>query len=169
MAGSDDERTWDMTAIQATDDLAVEDLCRLLVRFDQFHVVPTDLGTRLIAVVGGGQVEGDRLDGSLLPWGGDSLVVGGDDIARMDVRTAVRTHDGATVYLTGLGRIRLDTESRDRFLAGETVTRSGLTGHLALTFETGDASTSWLNATVAIARVEELSQQHIDYRVYALA
>lgn len=158
-----------MTAIQTTDDLAVEDLCRLSVRFDQFHVFPTELGTRLIAVIGGGQVEGARLGGSLLPWGGDSLVIGGDGIARMDVRTAMRTHDGATVYLTGLGRIQLDSDSRDRFLAGETVTRGGLTGHLALTFETGDASTSWLNATVAIARVDELSQQHIDYRVYALS
>lgn len=158
-----------MTAIQAVDDLAVEDLGRLTVRFEQFHVFPTELGSRLIAVVAGGQVEGSRVQGVLLPYGGDSLLVGGDGVVRMDVRVAVRTTDDATVYCTGLGRVQLNRQARDRFLAGETVTRGELSGHLALTFETGDVSASWLNATVAVARVEELSQQHIVYRVYGLS
>jgi hypothetical protein len=150
------------------DQLAARALCDLSIRFDQFQMFPTVLGTRLIAVGGGGEVRGPRLNGEVLPGGGDWLLATGR-VARMDVRASIRTPDGEMLYVTGVGRAEILDDARDRFLAGETVADEGVRSRLALTFEAGDGAWGWLNGTVAIGVVSELSQRHIHYHVYELA
>jgi Protein of unknown function (DUF3237) len=157
-----------VTSTSAIDQLAVSELCELSVGFDQFQTFPTALGTRLIAVARGGRVEG-RLEGEVLPGGGDWLMFGADGIARMDVRASIRTTDGEMLYMTGLGRAEIVDGARDRFLAGDTMTSADVRSRLALMFEAGAGEYAWLNATVAVGMVTELSQRHIHYRVHAVA
>lgn len=158
-----------MTTTHATDALAVSELCALSVGFDQFQIFPTALGTRLIAVTSGGRVDGPRLVGEVLAGGGDWLLVGADGTARMDVRASIRASDGGMVYMTGLGRAEIVAGARDRFLAGDTVADDEVRSRLALIFEADAGPHAWLNATVAVGLVSELSQRHIRYRVYAVA
>jgi hypothetical protein len=158
-----------VTTTSAIDQLAVRELCELSVGFDQFQIFPTALGTRLIAVASGGRVVGPSLEGQVLPGGGDWLFFGADGIARMDVRASIRTTDDEMLLMSGLGRAEIVDEARDRFLAGETVTHGEVHSRLALTFEAGAGVYGWLNATVAVGLVSELSQHHIHYRVYAVA
>jgi Protein of unknown function (DUF3237) len=158
-----------VTTTCPTDQLAVRELCGLSIRFDQFQIFPTTLGTRLIAVASGGQVDGPCLEGEVLPGGGDWLFFGADGIARMDVRASIRTAGGEMVYMTGQGRAEILGEARDRFLAGETVSQDEVRSRLGLVFETGGGVHRWLNAAVAVGLVNELSQRHIDYRVYVMA
>lgn len=138
------------------------------VRFDQFQIFTTALGTRLIAVGGGGEIHGQRISGEVLPGGGDWLLATGP-VARMDVRASIRTTDGEMLYMTGVGRAEILDDARDHFLAGKTVTDEGVRSRLALTFEVGDGAYGWLNATVAIGLVSELSRRHIHYHVYDVA
>jgi len=156
-------------ATSAIDELAVSEICDLSAGFDQFQIFPTTLGTRLIAVTSGGRVDGPRLNGEVLPGGGDWLLFSPDGTARMDVRASIRTSDGEMLYMTGLGRAEIVDGARDRFLAGETVGHDEVRSRLALLFEADAGTYGWLNNTVAVGLVSELSQHHIHYRVYAVA
>jgi Protein of unknown function (DUF3237) len=151
--------------------LDADELFTLSIDFADFQAYPTALGTRLVAVVAGGRVAGPRLDGEVMPGGGDCLLLGPDGVARMDVRATVRTSGGDMLYLTGQGRTRLLDGARDHFVGGETVTeRDGqLHSRLALLFEVAAGEHGWLNSAVAVGLVSELSQHHIEYRCYGIA
>ena len=145
--------------------LPVEHLCDFHIEFQAMHTFTTPVGTRMIAVVERGTVEGERLRGEFLPGGGDWIVVDADRVARLDVRATMRTHDGALVYVTTTGRALLPDEAAGRLLAGETIGSQDMYARTAPLFETGADAYSWLNPTVTIA-VNELSLRHVHYRVY---
>jgi Protein of unknown function (DUF3237) len=148
-----------------TTSLPVEHLCDFRIEFQAMHMFATPVGTRMIAVVEHGTVEGERLRGEFLAGGGDWILVGADRVARLDVRATMRTHDGAMVYVTVTGRALLSDEAAVRLRAGETVGVQDVYARTAPLFETGADSYSWLNSTVTIA-VNELSLRHVHYRVY---
>ena len=52
-------------------------------------------GTRNIFEVTGGTFEGSRLRGTILPGGGDWLLIDAEGIGRLDVRATLETDDGA--------------------------------------------------------------------------
>jgi hypothetical protein len=84
------------------------------------------------------------------------------------VRATVRTHDDALVHVTSTGRVALG-EVRDRFLAGETIAYGDMYARTAPLLETGADAYRWLNGTVTVGLVVELSLEHIHYQVYGLA
>jgi hypothetical protein len=151
----------------ATTALAVEHLCDFAIRFQTMQTFSTPLATRMIAVVDHGTVEGPRLRGEFLPGGGDWITVGSDRVARLDVRTTIRTHDDELVFVTVTGRATLSDDAIARLLAGQTIGWNEMHARSAPLFETGAAGYSWLNSTVAIA-VNELSLNHVHYRIYSV-
>lgn len=150
------------------DALPVEYLFDLAIDFDPMQIYPSPLGTRMVAVVRQGTARGPRLDGEVLPGGGDWLVVGSDGVARIDVRATLRAVDGAMIHLTNTGRVRMDGDARDRFLAGERIRFAEMHARTAPLFETGSDEYAWLNHTVAIGNVVELGLDHIRYQVFAV-
>jgi hypothetical protein len=145
--------------------LPVEHLCDFQIEFQAMHTFATPVGTRMIAVVERGTVEGERLRGEFVSGGGDWILVDADSVARLDVRATMRTHDGAMVYVTVTGRALLSSEAAGRLLAGETIGWQDMYARTAPLFETGADNYRWLNSTVTIA-VNELSMRHVNYRVY---
>ncbi|MEV0389578.1 DUF3237 domain-containing protein [Nonomuraea sp. NPDC050643] len=150
-----------------TTSLAVEHLCDFTIGFQTMQTFATPLGTRMVAVIDHGTVEGPRLRGEFLPGGGDWITVGSDRVARLDVRATIRTHDDELVYLTTTGRALLSDAAIDRLFAGETIDWQKLYARTAPLFETGAENYSWLNSTVAIG-LNELSLKHVLYRVYSI-
>ena len=64
---------------------------------------PTDIGTgpygtRLVFDVTGGYFEGARLRGTLLPSGGDWLLIDAEGAGHLEVRITLETEDGARIY-----------------------------------------------------------------------
>jgi hypothetical protein len=147
----------------------LDHLFDLAVDFEPMPIYASPLGTRLDAIVRRGTAKGPRLDGEVLPGGGDWIVVGADGIARLDIRATIRTHDAETIHVTGTGRVVFDDGTRGRFLAGETIAADEMYARTAPLFETGADAYRWLNATVAAGLVVELSLEHIRYQVYALS
>ncbi|MEU4233726.1 DUF3237 domain-containing protein [Nonomuraea sp. NPDC026600] len=147
--------------------VAVERLCDFAITFQAMQTFATPLGTRMIAVVERGTVEGPRLRGEFLPGGGDWIMVGADRVARLDVRATIRTHDDELVFVTVTGRATLSDEAISRLWAGETIGWDEMHARSAPLFETGAERYAWLNSTVAIA-VNELSLKHVNYRVYSI-
>ena len=121
--------------------------------------------TRMVFVAEGGTVSGDRIQGQVLPGGGDWLRVGSDGVGRIDVRATIRTHDGELVLLTNTGVIAIAGPALERFGAGESLEWDELHARSAPLFETGAEQYAWLNSVVSVA-VHGLGPRHVDYRVF---
>ena len=65
----------------------------------------TPAGMRQIFIVKGGSVVGQRINGKILPGGGDWALVRTDGVVQLDVRATLQTDDGALIYGTYSGLI----------------------------------------------------------------
>jgi hypothetical protein len=147
------------------DTLELEHLLDIHVDLEPVQLVPSPGGTRMIFVAQGGTVSGERLSGEILPGGGDWLLVGSDRVGRIDVRTTIRTTDGALIAMTNTGVVALGDEALARFAAGEDVRCDEAYIRSAPLFETGAPAYSWLNSTVTVA-INALGPGYVDYRVF---
>jgi len=64
-------------------------------------------GTRTVVPVTGGDFEGPRLRGLVLPGGGDWLLLRSDGVLELDLRITLETDDGALITV-GVGEARPD-------------------------------------------------------------
>jgi uncharacterized protein DUF3237 len=60
---------------------------------------PVPRGIRSIVPVMGGDFEGSRLRGKVLPGGADWLLLRGDDVLEFDLRITLETDDHALIYM----------------------------------------------------------------------
>ena len=63
-------------------------------------------GIRSIVPVTGGDFEGPRLRGKVLPGGGDWLLLRADGVLELDLRITLETDDHALIYMTFQGCVR---------------------------------------------------------------
>jgi hypothetical protein len=146
-------------------ELPVEHLCDFRVDLEPVRTIGTPVGLRMVFIAKGGRVEGPRLNGEILPGGGDWLLVGDDAIGRVDVRAVVRTDDDALIHYTARGVIRIPPEGLQRLAAGERLRFEETYVRTTPKFETADEHYSWLNELIVVGH-NELSTDHIDYRMY---
>ena len=64
---------------------------------------PTPDGIRANFYVIGGEVDGPKLKGKIVPVGADWLLIRRDGVAILDVRTTIETYNGALIYLPYTG------------------------------------------------------------------
>jgi Protein of unknown function (DUF3237) len=148
--------------------LPVDYLFEFRVEFEPAMLIyRTPFGTRIDAIAARGKAEGPRFNAEVLPGGGDWLTIPADGVARMDIRATLRADTGDYVHYTSSGRCVLDPATRDRFLAGRTITRDEMYGRASPLFETSSDDYRWLNETVATGVIVELSLDHIRYEIYA--
>ena len=84
------------------------------------HVVgPVGEGIRLNVYVTGGEVTGPKIQGKVLPVGGDWLTIRRDGMAVLDVRATFETHDGALIYVVYYGLTDFGEDGYENFLKGE--------------------------------------------------
>src|SRR3977135_3450937 len=67
----------------------------------KFGAVP--YGVRSFVPVAGGDFEGTRLRGKVLPGGGDWLLLRSDGVVELDLRITLETDDHALIYMTFQG------------------------------------------------------------------
>lgn len=111
-------------------------------------------GLRRVVPVLGGTFEGERLRGTILPGGADHPLIRPDGVAELDVRLALRTDDGASLYMTVLGVRTASPDVTARIAAGEDVDPALYCFREALRFETGDARLAWMNGRLFLATGE---------------
>jgi hypothetical protein len=113
-------------------------------------------GTRGAVTVAGGSFAGPRLQGEVLPPGGDWLLRRANDTLLLDVRISLLTDDGANIFMQykGIGSATVDAK------------RKLWTAPL---FETGDERYAWLNDLQAVGIGEaDVTVNLVRYNVYAL-
>ena len=119
----------------------------------------TLLGERRIVRILGGEVEGPRLRGKVLPGGADWQLVAGDGTASLEARYTIETHDGALVYVRNLALRHGPPDVLERIQRGEPVDPAEYYFRSTPRFECGDPRYAWLNRIVAVASGARLADE----------
>jgi hypothetical protein len=147
----------------------VRHVCDFSIDFEDVQYIPTGTGMRVNYIIKSGTVTGERFNGEFVPGGGDWIVLGTDQIARLDVRATIRADDGELVSITNTGRVDFRNDAaRERYFAGERVPWSDIYARSSPLFETGSEKYSWLNSVVTVA-LNGLANDHVDYEIYEVA
>ena len=109
-------------------------------------------GTRRTAPILGGQFEGPRLRGTVLPAASaDWLLLRGDGVLELDLRATLKTDDGALISMRSFGLRHGPPEVIAAIARGESVDPSTYYFRTIPRFETGHPSYAFLNNLIAVA------------------
>ncbi len=109
-------------------------------------------GTRRTAPLTGGEFEGPRLRGSVLPRGsGDWLLLRADGVLEMDLRATLRTDDGALISMRSFGLRHGPPDVMAAIARGEAVDPAAYYFRTTPRFETAHPAYVFLNHLVTVA------------------
>ena len=111
-------------------------------------------GTRLIVPVTGGDFEGPRLRGKILPGGGDWLLLRSDGVLELDLRITLETDDHALIYMTFQGLRHGPPDAIAALGRGEVVDPARYYFRTLPRFETSAETYAFLNRIVAVGAGE---------------
>jgi Protein of unknown function (DUF3237) len=149
-------------------DYIMEHLCSVTVTLESppEAIGPTPEGLRLNVYVSGGEITGPRLQGKVLPVGGDWLTIRSDGVGVLDIRATVETSDGALIYLAYKGVADAGKDGYQRFIEGNPPTLVPLRG--APTLLTSHPNYLWLNRLQCINIGEvDLENWVVGYDLYS--
>jgi hypothetical protein len=130
---------------------------RLLMTLRVIVATPQDVGAvphgaRRIVPIGGGDFEGPRLRGTVLPGGSaDWLLLRADGVLELDLRVTLRTDDGALILMKSFGLRHGPPEVIAAIGRGETVDPGSYYFRTTPRFETAHPTYAFLNRLVAVA------------------
>ena len=127
----------------------------------------TPIGDRRIAKVTGGSFTGPEMKGSILPGGGDWLLLRADGTLQLDVRVTLKTDDDALIYMTYRGFRHGPPEVMQRLNKGEEVDPSEYYFRISPFFETGTEKYDWLNRVVSVGTGHRLASGPV-YEIYQI-
>ena len=107
-------------------------------------------GYRSIVPVTGGDFEGPRLRGKVLPGGGDWLLLRSDGVLELDLRITLETDDHALIHMTFQGLRHGPPDAIAALGRGEVVDPSSYYFRTLPRFETSTETYSFLNRLVTI-------------------
>lgn len=127
----------------------------------------TPEGLRVNFYVTGGEITGNRLNGKVLPVGGDWLTIRRDGVGILDVRATLEMDDGALIYLAYTGILEIGEDGYQRFLEGELPKAPTIRG--APRFLTSHPDYLWLNRLQCVNIGEaNLEDYVVNYDLFAL-
>jgi hypothetical protein len=118
---------------------------------DILQLGKTPVGERRIINILGGQVEGPKLRGQILPGGADWQVIRADGIADIQARYTIRSESGGLVLVSSEGMRHGPPDIIAKLARGEPVDPALYYFRTLMRFETGDPGLAWMNGILAIA------------------
>ena len=107
-------------------------------------------GIRSFVPVAGGDFEGPRLRGRILPGGGDWLLLRSDGVLELDLRITLETDDRALIYMTFQGMRHGPPDAITALSRGEVVDPALYYFRTVPRFETSAEAYAFLNRIVTI-------------------
>lgn len=114
------------------------------------HFGATPYGERRVIDIGGGRIEGARLNGRILPGGADWQIVRRDGVIDLDARYAIETDSGGRILVRSDGLRHGPPEVLAALHRGEQVDASRYYFRTMMRFETADPGLAWLNRMLAL-------------------
>jgi len=111
-------------------------------------------GVRSVVPVIGGDFEGPRLRGKVLPGGGDWLLQRSDGVLELDLRITLETDDHASIYMTFQGVRHGSPDVIAALGRGEVVDPARYYFRTVPRFETSAEEYAFLNRIIAVAAGE---------------
>ena len=109
-------------------------------------------GTRWTVPITGGDFDGPRLRGSVLPGGsGDWLLLRADGVLELDFRATLRTDDGALISMRSFGLRHGPPEVMEALARGEAVDPAAYYFRTTPRFETSHPKYAFLNRRITVA------------------
>jgi len=109
-------------------------------------------GTRRTVPLSGGEFDGPRLRGTVLPQGSaDWLLLRADGVLELDLRVTLQTHDGALISMKSFGLRHGPPEVISAIARGESVDPSLYYFRTTPRFETAHPTYAFLNRIIAVA------------------
>src|SRR5205809_6901618 len=119
-------------------------------------------GTRRTAPLSGGDFEGPRLRGTVLPGGSaDWLLLRADGVLEMDLRVTLRTDDGALISMKSFGLRHGPPEAMAAIGRSETVDPATYYFRTTPRFETAHPAYTSLNRLATVASRERRAEATI--------
>ena len=141
-------------------------LMNLKVRVDTpIEVGKVLTGIRRIYNATGGEFEGDRLRGEVLPGGGEWFLQGDDGLGQPDVRLLLRTEDGAHIYVQYSGVLDFDESVLAVLTKGHSTNFGDNLFLTQLRFESSDPGYEWLCKTIAVGE-GRMHPDCVEYAIY---
>ncbi len=132
-----------------------------------YNLGKTPVADRRIAELPGGYFEGPRLRGTILPSGSDWQTVRDDGATMINVRTLLRTDDGALIGMTYQGLRHGPKEILQALAEGRPADPRSYYMRVTVVFETASDRYGWLNRIVAVAHGHRLPTGAI-YNVFEI-
>jgi hypothetical protein len=110
----------------------------------------TPYGERRVIDITGGQVEGPRFKGKILPGGADWQIVRTDGVVHLLARYTVQADGGGLILVNSEGYRHGPPEVMARLARDETVDPSLYYFRAFMRFETADPEAAWLNRILAV-------------------
>ena len=126
------------------------------------------MGRRFVGSCSGGTLDGPRLSGTILPSGGDWLLLDGDGTGHVDGRLTLRTDDGAAIFMEYRGIARATAAVGATLSKGNAPDFGAMYYMVQPRFETGDERYTWLTRVVTLAE-GRLVPGGAEYRVFETA
>ena len=111
-------------------------------------------GVRSVVPVIGGDFEGPRLRGKVLPGGGDWLLLRSDGVLELDLRITLETDDHASIYMTFQGVRHGSPDVIAALGRGEVVDPARYYFRTVPRFETSAEAYAFLNRIIAVGAGE---------------
>ena len=127
---------------------------------------PGPYGVRVYIEVGEGSLTGKRLNGTVLPGGGDWALIGADGWCRIDVRTQFETDDGAAIYAHLYGLIEMNSAVEKAFADSAETSFSDQYFRVTPRLETGDTNYEWINQSIFLGEGRFVEGFGLEYNLY---
>ena len=125
-------------------------------------------GTRRTVPITGGDFEGPRLRGSVLPGvSADWLLLRADGVLELDLRATLRTDDGGLISMTSFGLRHGPPDVIEAMARGEAVDRAAYYFRTTPRFETAHPTYAFLNHLITVATGDRRAEGPI-YTIHEL-
>ncbi len=108
------------------------------------------MGKRRIIPITGGKFAGPLLNGTILNNGADWQMVASNGLTYLDTRYALKTNDGALIYIQTRGFRYGPAEVMEELAKGNPVDPNRYYFRVYIQFETGSSRYAWLNRAIGI-------------------
>lgn len=124
-------------------------------------------GMRRIVHILSGRAEGPRLNATVQPGGVDHQLIRPDGLNVLEARYALKTDDGAVIYVTNRALRHGPADVMARMMSGEIVDPALYYFRTAPTFETADPRHDWLNRTIFVGEGQR-TKEAVKVKFYAV-
>jgi hypothetical protein len=124
-------------------------------------------GMRRTVQILSGRVEGPKLNATVQPGGVDHQLIKPDGLSILEARYALKTDDGAAIYVINRAFRHGPPDVMARVMGGEIVDTSLYYFRTAPSFETADPRYDWLNRTLFVGEGER-TKETVKVKFYAV-